>query len=158
MSKRQILALVSLLVAELFLSVSIKAQTGLVDPRKTEYACVLSRTVKGNDVVLVLPCEAANVRHDSLTDADYAVLEKMQAQRILWGVFKANPKVSSNPEAEARTTHADFLKFAEDVCSRHPKIALLSLDWKAEQAQISETNEGGGVSLKTCGVLQGELK
>jgi hypothetical protein len=149
MSKRQILTLVSLLIAEILLSAPIKAQTGLVDPRKTEYVCVLSRTVKGNDLVLVLPCEAANVRQDNLTDADYAVLEKMQAERILWGVLKASP----NPEVEARTTRADFLKFAKEVCSRHPKIALLPLDWKTEQTRMSEITEAGGVPLKTCGTL-----
>jgi hypothetical protein len=158
MSKRQILALVSLLIAELFLSVSIKAQTGLVDPRKTEYVCVLSRAVnltadqnlggagvvKANGTVEVLPCEAANVRQDRLVDADYAALERMQLQRILFNVLKVRP----NSEAEARTTKTDFLKLAKDVCERHPKIALLPLDWKSEQP-----TEGGGVSLKTCGVL-----
>jgi hypothetical protein len=141
-----------------FLSVPIKAQTGLVDPRKTEYVCVLSRVVnftadqdlgdagavKANGTVEVLPCEAANIRQDRLVDADYAALEKMQLQRILFGVLKARP----NSEAEARSTRTDFLKLAKAVCERHSKIALLSLDWKSEQP-----NEGGGVSLKTCGVL-----
>jgi hypothetical protein len=159
MSKRQILALVSLLVAELFLSASIKAQAGLVDPRKTEYICVLSRVVnftadqdlggagivKANGTVEVLPCEAANVRQDRLIDADYAALEKMQLQRILFDVLKARP----NSDTEARSTRSDFLKSAKEVCQRHPKIALLSLDWKSEQP-----TEGGGVSLKTCGVLR----
>ncbi len=73
----------------------LEAQTGLVDPRTTEYVCVLSRTVnstadqkiegigtiKANGTVVVLPCEAASVRQDRLIDADYAVLEKMQLQR-----------------------------------------------------------------------------
>jgi hypothetical protein len=141
-----------------FLSFSIKAQTGLVDPRKTEYICVLSRSVnltadqnlggmgvvKANGTVEVLPCEAANIRQDRLVDADYVVLERMQLQRILFNVLK----VRSDSEAEARTTRTDFLKLAKDVCERHPKIALLPLDWRSEQP-----TEGGGVSLKTCGVL-----
>ncbi len=45
MSKRQILALTSLLIVEILLPGQIGAQTGLTDPRKTEYVCVLSRTV-----------------------------------------------------------------------------------------------------------------
>jgi len=160
MLKRQILMFVSLLIAEAFLSVPMKAQTGLIDPRKTEYVCVLSRVVnftanqnvgdmgvvKANGTVNVLPCEAANVRQDRLIDADYTALEKMQLQRILFGVLKGRP----NSDAEARSTRSDFISLAKEVCERHPKIALLPLDWKTEQP-----TETGGVSLKTCGVLAG---
>jgi hypothetical protein len=84
--------------------------------------------VKTNGTIVVLPCEAASVRQDHLLDADYAVLEKMQAQRILFGLLKARP----NSDAEARSTRTDFQKLAKEVCSRHPKIALLPLDWKSE--------------------------
>ena len=128
------------------------AQTGLVDPRKTEYVCVLSRavnftvdqkiegigTVEANGTVAVLPCEAASLRQDRLIDADYAVLEKMQLQRMFFSILKTRP----NSSVEARSTIAGFQKLAKEVCGRHPKIALLPLDWK--------TNESGGVILKTC--------
>lgn len=134
----------------------LKAQTGLVDARTTEYVCVLSRTVnstvdqkiegigvvKANGTVIVLPCEAASVRQDHLIDADYAVLEKMQLQRTLFGLLKTRP----NSSAEARSTAGDFQKLVKEVCNRHPKIALLPLDWKTDQ-------EAGGVILKTCGTL-----
>ncbi len=133
----------------------LAAQTGLVDPRKTEYVCVLSRTVnstadqkiegigtvKANGTVIVLPCEAASVRQDRLIEADYAVLEKMQLQRTLFSLLKTRP----NSDAEARSTLSDFQKLAKEVCSRHPKIALLPLDWKTNQAE--------GAILKTCGAL-----
>jgi hypothetical protein len=153
MSKRQILTLVSLLAAISFLSAAIKAQTGLVDPRNTNYICVLNRTAlfveNEKTIVLVAPCEAANVRQDRLTDSDYAVLEKMQAERILRAVLKKSP----NPLEEARSTHADFLKLANEVCKRHTRIALLPLDWKAEQTRLSEITQAGGLALKTCGAL-----
>lgn len=131
------------------------AQSGLVDPRTTEYVCVLSRTVnstadqklegigtvKANGTVIVLPCEAASVRQDRLIDADYVALEKMQLQRTLFNILKIRP----NSDSEAHSTVADFQKLAKGICSRHPKIALLPLDWKTDQA--------GGVILKTCGTL-----
>lgn len=153
MSKQQILVVASLLIAEIFLPGKSKAQTGLVDPRKTEYVCVLNRTAlfeeNAKTIVLVLPCEVANVRQDSLTNADYAVFEKLQLQRIMFEVLKTRP----NSESEARTTRADFLKFAKEVCERHPKIALLPLDWKTEQARLSQITDAGGMVLKTCGAL-----
>lgn len=150
MSKRHIFTFAILLISEIIFSAPIRAQTGLVDARKTEYVCVLSRAVKMNGVILMLPCEAANVRHDSLTDADYAAFEKMQLNRILWNLLKKRP----DSEAEARTTRSDFLKFAKEICERHPKIALLPLDWRAEQAQMGELTEAGGMPLKTCGALE----
>lgn len=163
MLKRPAFMLVSLLVVEAFFSVPIKAQTGLVDPRKTEYICVLSRTinftvdqpiegvgiVKANETVVVLPCEAANVRHDPLINADYATLEKMQLQRMLFDILKTRP----NSEAESRSARATFVKLVKEVCERHPKIVLLPLDWKAEQARLSEITEKGGIALKTCSTL-----
>jgi len=149
MLKRSVLILASLSVVEVFFSAPVKAQTGLVDPRTTEYECVLSRTIKGNDLVLVLPCEAANVRQDRLIDADYTSLEKMQLQRTLFDVLKTRP----NSQAEARSTRTTFLKLAKEVCERHPKIVLLPLDWKAEQARLSEITEKGGMVLKTCATL-----
>jgi hypothetical protein len=150
MVNRSILAFVSLLIVEVFFPGQVKAQTALVDPRTTEYVCVLSRTVKQAGVVLVLPCEAADVRQDSLTDADYAIFEKMQAARILFGLVKSRP----GSEAEARTTRSDFLKYAKALCEEHPQIALLPLDWKAEQARLSEmTAEAGSFALKPCGTL-----
>jgi hypothetical protein len=153
MSKRQILAVAGVLIIEIFLPRRTYAQVGLVDPRKTEYVCVLSRTQlfaeNGKNIVLVLPCEAANVRQDILNDTDYAALEKLQLERILSKVLKTRP----NSEAEAKSTRADFLKFAREVCERHPKIALLPLDWKAEQARLSEITDEGGVALKACGAL-----
>src|SRR5580693_1613686 len=100
MSKRRVFALTTLSLAGI-LSSPIKAQTGLVDPRKTDYVCVLSRVVnrtadqdlgeigvvKAEGTVIVLPCEAANLRQDHLIDVDYVVLEKMQLQRILFGLL-----------------------------------------------------------------------
>ena len=150
MSKMQIFVVAGLLVAEIFFPCRSSAQAGLVDPRKTEYVCVLNRTQlfaeNGKNIVLVLPCEAANVRQDSLTDADYAALEKLQLERILFEVLKTRP----NSEAETQTTRADFLKFAKEVCARHPKIALLPLDWKNEQARLSQITEAGGMALNAC--------
>lgn len=149
-ARRSVIA--GLLIAEIFLPGKSKAQSGLVDPRKTEYTCVLARTAlfvdnaKGNKVLIVTPCEAANVRQDSLIDADYTILEKMQLQRILFEVLKTRP----NSESEARTTRADFLKFAKEVCARHPRIALLPLDWRSEQTRLSQITDAGGTALESC--------
>jgi hypothetical protein len=131
-----------------------KAQTGLVDPRTTKYVCVLTRTQElaenGKPIILVLPCEAANVRSDSLTDADYKLLEKMQAERILFELLKTMPEHAS----EIEPTRSDFVRQAREVCERHPKIALLPLDTKAEQKRLSEITEAGGMALKTCDALR----
>jgi hypothetical protein len=169
MSKQQILVVASLLIAEIFLPGKSKAQTGLVDPRTTTYVCVLSRTVAwGNEnagafdvittgitgvqVVSVLPCEAASVRADHLSEADYTVLERMQLLRILFSTLKPLRR----PESEALTTLADFIKYAKDVCARHPNIALLPLDWESD-AKALYANSGvagpGSVPLRTCNAL-----
>jgi len=148
--------LASLLVVEVFSSVQINSQTALVDPRKTEYVCVLDRaidftidqkieglnTVKANGTVVVLPCEAANIRQDRLIDADYIVLERMQLARVYFGTLRTGPPGS---EVELRV-RAEFQKLAKQVCVRHPKIVLLSLDWKSEKP----TSQEGGVALKVC--------
>ena len=164
MSKQQILVVAILLIAEIFLPGKSKAQTGLVDSRTTTYVCVLSRTVPwGNEnagafdvittgttgvqVVSVLPCEAASVRGARLSEADCAVLERMQLLRILFATLKGRP------ESEALTTRADFIKRAKDVCARHPKIALLPLDWESDaKALYSNSGVGGpgSVPLRTC--------
>jgi hypothetical protein len=157
MLKQRIFVLSSLVISFTFLSVPSNAQTGLVDPRTTEYICVLSRTVnftadqnvgtlgtiKANGTVVVLPCEAASVRQDRLIDADYVVLERMQLLRTLFSILKTRP----NSGTESRSTQTDFQKLAREVCSRHAKIALLPLDWKS-----GSTGEGG-VTLKTCSTL-----
>src|SRR5216684_1265757 len=122
MLKRLVLALVNLSIIAVLFPVQIRPQTALVDPRKTEYVCVLSRTinftvdqpiegvdvVKANGTVVVLPCEAANVRQDRLTDADYTVLERMQLARIYFGTLKTRP----GSQAEALSTRAEFQKLA----------------------------------------------
>lgn len=159
-----------LFLVSLILPVASKAQSALVDPRTGTHVCVLSRTVPwGNEnaagvfdvittgttgvqVVLVLPCEAASVRGDRLSEADYAVLERMQLLRILFSTLKGRPK----SESEALTTRADFIKLAKDVCARHPKIALLTLDWESD-AKALYANSGvggpGSVPLRTCDAL-----
>jgi hypothetical protein len=169
MSKQHILVVASLLITAFFLPGQSNAQTGLVDPRTTTYVCVLSRTVpwgnenagafdvittgtSGVQVVSVLPCEAASVRGDRLSEADYAVLERMQLLRILFSTLKVRLK----SESEALTTRADFIKHAKDVCAHHPKIALLPLDWESD-AKALYANSGvggpGSVPLRTCNAL-----
>jgi len=130
-----------------------KAQTGLVDPRTTTYVCILSRIQEfaenGKPIILVLPCEAANVRHDALTDEDYQILEKLQLERILFDSLKHLPAHAS----EIEPTRAEFTKLVKEICDRHPKIVLLPLDWKVEQIRLSEITEGGAMALKTCSAL-----
>jgi hypothetical protein len=130
-----------------------KAQTGLVDPRTTAYVCFLSRTQEfaenGKPIILVLPCEAASVRHDALTDDDYEVLEQIQLVRILFKSLKDLPAHAS----EIEPTRAEFAKLVKEICDRHPKIALLPLDWKVEQTRLSQITESGAMALKTCAAL-----
>jgi hypothetical protein len=151
--QRHGLAIACLFLAEVLFPGIDKAQTALVDPRTTNYVCVMSRTQElaenGKPLILVLPCEAASVRGDALVDADYKLLEKMQAERILFELLKTMPEHAS----EIEPTRADFVKQAKEICANHPKIALLPLDWKAEQERLHEITQAGGIALKTCDAL-----
>ena len=149
----RLIPLAGLFIVGVLFPGTAKAQTGLVDPRTTAYVCILSRVQEfaenGKPIILVLPCEAANVRHDALTDDDYKVLEKIQLERILFKSLKDLPANAS----EIEPTRAEFAKLVKEICDRHPKIALLPLDWKIEQTRLSQITEGGAMALKTCAAL-----